>query len=299
MVKDTLIKEEESSSGLYYSLLVIGVVIFSMIFFIVTVFSGSANLAEKPWYIFLSFSVSPLAIIAVTLCFSYLKKESILQTFGWHKTGVKYYVIALIAFVSVFFGLSNINLLFVEFLTEHFGYVASEITLPDFSVINYLLVIITICVLPAVAEEIAMRGVILNGIKSGSVLLNAVIGGLLFSLYHMTPMQTPYQFVVGFTFSLIAIKSRSTLPTTITHFLNNFAIVTIEYFCPWLFAVQGGWMLAITIPATICLVGVIVLLMLDSKKQENSQKGSLKNFFLGASVGICICAIMWISAFFG
>ncbi len=295
MMRESLLQKDESSSGLYFSLLVVFVIALSVFFAVFTNSLGGAEAVQsKAWYVFLSFSVSPLAILLFTICFSYLKGESVLKVCSAQRADGKYYVLALVAFVSVFFGLGNVNTAFVEFLSKKFGYEATPISLPEFSVGNYLLVILTVCVLPAVAEEIAMRGILLRGIKCGT-LLKAVIGGLIFSLYHMTPMQTPYQFAVGFVFCLIAIKSGSVIPTVIAHFLNNFAIVTIEYFCPSLTFGGGGWMLAITLPAVACFFGVIALLFTGDKKEE--EKGSLKEFFLYSSFGIAICSIMWLSAF--
>lgn len=298
MLKEDLLKEDESSSGLYFSFLVIFVITLSVIFSAFALSKGAVEeLSTKTWYVFTSFALSPLAIIAFTLVFTYFKGESIIKTCGWQKTELKYYVIALMAFISVFFGLGNLNTAFVDFLSKKFGYTANAITLPAFSVTNYLLVILTVCILPAIAEEVAMRGILLRGIKTNGVLLKATIGGLLFSLYHMSPMQTPYQFAVGFVFSLIAIKSSSTLPTTVAHFLNNFAIVTIEYFCPTLLASKGGFTTVITVVATACLGMVIALLLIDKNCKEKLEKGSLKNFFLYASFGIFICLAMWLSGF--
>ena len=300
MLKENLLKEDEGSSGLYFSLLTVVVIALNVIFSIIILAYGNLEeLSSRAWYVFLSFSLSPLAIIVFTLIFVCVKGERVIKAFGWNKTELKYYLLALVAFTSLFFGLGNVNEIFVEFLSDKFGYEPTPIKLPEYSVTNYLLVVLTVCVLPAIAEEIAMRGVVLNGVRCSSVLLRAVIGGALFSLYHMSPMQTPYQFAVGFIFSLIAIKSGSTLPTTLAHFLNNFAIVTIEYFCPTLFASKNGFMTAVTVLATVCFLVVIVLLFMDQKQEEKQEKGNLKDFFLHATIGILICSVMWLAGLLG
>ena len=300
MFKESLFQEDESFSGLYYTFVVIFILAFSVAFsMFASSLATSTKQSSETLYVLLSFSISPLAIISATLLFTYLRGDSIVNICGWNKTQLKFYGIAFVAFVSVFFGLANVNTAFVEFLSKKFGYEASDISLPKYSVTNYLLVILTVCILPAVAEEVAMRGIVLRGIKCGNQILNALLGGALFSLFHMTPMQTPYQFAVGFVFSLIAIKSGSTIPTTIAHFLNNFAIVTIEYFCPTLFAVQGGWMLALTIPATLCFVAVIVMLVSIGENKQEYKKEKLKNFCMCALGGIFICTFMWVMAFLG
>lgn len=300
MVKNPLLESEEGSSGLYYSFLIISIVIFSVLFSMLIAMVGeTANLASKDWYIFLSFSVSPIAITAATLILVYLKGDSLFSVCGFEKCENKYYLIALVAFVAMLFGLGNLNTIFVEFLSKKLGYKPTQMTLPKFSAINYALVILTVCVLPAITEEVAMRGIVLKGIKSGNVIVNAVIGGLLFSLFHMSPMQTPYQFAVGFVFSLIAIKSGSMLPTIIAHFLNNFAIVTVEYFSPTIFADLDIWTYALIIPAIIGLVIVVAMLLKDGKNKEQANKDCLKNFFMGAIAGIFVCAFMWTMSLLG
>lgn len=300
MVKNPLLESEEGSSGLYYSFLIISIVIFSVLFSMLIAMVGeTANLASKDLYIFLSFSVSPIAIIVATLILVYLKGDSFFSVCSFGKCENKYYLLALVAFVAMLFGLGNLNTIFVEFLSKKLGYEPTQMTLPKFSAINYALVILTVCVLPAITEEVAMRGIVLKGIKSGNVIVNAVIGGLLFSLFHMSPMQTPYQFAVGFVFSLIAIKSGSTLPTIIAHFLNNFAIVTVEYFSPTIFVDLDIWTYALIIPAIIGLVIVVAMLLKDGKNKEQANKDCLKNFFMGAIAGIFVCTFMWTMSLLG
>ena len=300
MVKNPLLESEEGSSGLYYSFLIISIVIFGVLLSMPIAMVGeTANLADKDWYIFLSFSVSPIAIIVATLILVYLKGDAFFSVCSFEKCENKYYLLALVAFVAMLFGLGNLNTIFVEFLSKKLGYEPAEMTLPKFSAINYVLVILTVCVLPAITEEVAMRGIVLKGIKSGNVIVNAVIGGLLFSLFHMSPMQTPYQFAVGFVFSLIAIKSGSTLPTIIAHFLNNFAIVTVEYFSPTIFVDLGNWNYALIIPAIVGLTFIVAMLIKDGKNKEQTTKDCLKNFFMGAIAGIFICTFMWTMSLLG
>ena len=214
---------------------------------------------------------------------------------GYKKTELKYYLLAVGLFVSVFFGLANLNNLFIDFLADSFGYSPSVVELPRLTPANYVLVILTLCILPAVTEEIALRSVVQSGILSGNIIVNALIGGLLFALFHMNPAQTPYQFAVGFCFSLLSAKSKSTLPTTLAHFLNNLAVVTVEYFFPTLFTV-GGWVTtAFTVLGVVCLVGIIALIIID--KSEKQEKGNLKVFFTCGLAGIVACALMWILNF--
>ena len=308
-MKNSLLKAQNkaSYSGLYFTVLVVAMLAMSVLLGLIFPNGNPSKPDENLAFTFLSFSLSGLTILGVTVYYSFANEEKILTTFKWQKTSLKYFLIAIFAFVAVFFGLGNLNEIFIDFLSEKFGYVANTVVLPTFTPLNYILVVLTVCVLPAVAEEIAMRGVILRGVTTGKIVVNALIGGLLFSFYHMNPAQTPYQFAVGFIFSLIAIKSRSTLPTTIAHFLNNFIVINIEYFFPTFSFFSGAGIWAVAIPAIICFVAIVVLLLIDKEDSsliakpvegEEIEDGSLKNFLLSASVGIVICLLVWITGFF-
>ena len=109
MLKESLIKEDESFGGLYYSFLIIFIIAFSSIFAVFTASLNANQVNDKAWYVLLSFSVGPLAIIVATLLFAWLRGDSLVKICGWEKCSSKYYLIAVIAFISVFFGLANLN----------------------------------------------------------------------------------------------------------------------------------------------------------------------------------------------
>ena len=284
--------DEQSFGGLYFSATILLLVVANIV--LTAVLSAVGNVQQmqgKLWFTLISFSLSGIVIVVTTLIFSSANKINPIKLCGFKKTDAKYYLLAVAAFVSIFFGLSNVNLKFIEFL-EQFGYAYEPVQLPKFSPFSFIAVVFAVCVLPAFAEEIALRHIVLNGIKTGSVVLNAVIGGFLFAIYHMNPAQTPYQFIIGFVFSLIAIKSRSTIPTIIAHFLNNFAIISIEYFYPTFSLVGGKYFLVTVIPSLVRLVAIIAVLLLDGR-DEKSQKGGVKTFFAYSSFGIAVCLLMW------
>jgi membrane protease YdiL (CAAX protease family) len=181
---------------------------------------------------------------------------------------------------------------FIEFLSKNFDYVPTTVELPEFSVVNFILVTITLCILPAITEEIAFRGVVLKGVKCGNIYVNALIGGLLFSIFHMNPAQTPYQFAMGFCFSLIAIKSKSSLPVMLAHFLNNFIVVVVEYFFVSVFSNDTILMIT-TITGLILLALFLVFIVRDKGQAEKQDNKDGKQFFIYASIGIIICVAMW------
>lgn len=78
------------------------------------------------------------------------------------------------------------------------------------------------CLLAPIGEELVFRGALLTGLKSkfgtyGAILLSS----LAFSLMHMNPEQTVYQFLLGIAFAYVAIKSKSLILAIIMHSANN------------------------------------------------------------------------------
>lgn len=94
--------------------------------------------------------------------------------------------------------------------------------------LDILLFYVTIAVLPALVEEFAFRGVILNILRKYSDGLAILVSGVLFGLMHGNFTQIPFALVVGLIFGYIAVKTNSLLPGIIIHFLNNALSVTFS-----------------------------------------------------------------------
>ena len=77
-------------------------------------------------------------------------------------------------------------------------------------------------ILSPIAEEIAFRGAALPYLRSAFDFYGAAfISAVLFAAYHMSLLQLPYTFVVGFCLAIVAQRSGSIIPCIILHALNN------------------------------------------------------------------------------
>ena len=120
----------------------------------------------------------------------------------------------------------------------------------------------------------------------------------LFSLYHLSPAKTLYQFVVGAILSLLAFKSESLVPSLIVHFLNNLLIILNEYFA--IFAFADGFKILTTIIGSIFLAAALVIVLTD-KTDESSGRGETQapyGFLPNALIGIVFAAALWIANLF-
>jgi hypothetical protein len=73
-----------------------------------------------------------------------------------------------------------------------------------------------------VCEELIYRSALLSGLKRKfNDIVCALLSGLAFSLMHMSPEQTVYQFFLGFGAALLTLASGSVLPAIAMHAASN------------------------------------------------------------------------------
>lgn len=257
-------------------------------------------------YTYITLLVSPLAI-AVTAAFICKKRNlNLIQTVGFKKFDLRFSGILVLLFAGCALGLSGLNTAFVEWLNGLVGYVANPINLPSSGFVNFLLCTLVVCILPAFFEELLFRGLVLNGCKRLGDWFAALTCGALFCLYHHSPNQTPYQFILGCVFALLAIKSGSILPSLIFHFLNNFYII-VGYFIWGESIVLSPAVNAVLVVAGLVALFVGLFLLIRSEKPQAdtefnekylkiaNKKEERSAFLLSAAAGAVVCVVLWIS----
>lgn len=186
--------------------------------------------------------VNYIIMLLMQLCFAlvvwvYTRKKGVfIPVFPLQREGRGVKKAVIDGFVGV--GVALIALLFFcqiaglfDELLSFMGYdtTSSSFEAPD-GVSAAFLIIVT-CIFAPVVEELVFRGVLLGGLRQvlgkwQSVLLT----GLAFSLFHMSPMQTVYQFFLGCSLALVAYDSRSLVPSIAAHFTNNLiAVFTVLF----------------------------------------------------------------------
>lgn len=87
--------------------------------------------------------------------------------------------------------------------------------------------IISVAVLPAVVEEIAIRGVVLQPLRRYGDWFAIIASSFIFSLMHGNMVQIPYTLTAGIIFGAVAVSTGSLWPSIVLHFLNNLFSVLI------------------------------------------------------------------------
>ncbi len=286
--------ENSKRRGIYFDLLALIKITSAVLLSAAFGAAGSSGDA----YFYSTNVIGGLAMLALSFGFAKFYGESARECLALKIPDKKYFLYALLLLFGMFFGLSGLNGYFIDFLTKNFGYKYTEITLPEFSAFNYAAVIVAVCALPAIAEETSFRGVMLGGVGAGGKIGGAIITGFAFAIYHASPAQTAYQFVVGFLFALLAQKSGSVLPTAAVHFLNNFIIVTLHYFFGVTLDFGTLWNIVSTILGLAAIAAFLYLIFKDkSQKTENAFAAKwlvLRNFLKYGFLGVAAYVALWI-----
>ena len=272
-------------ASIFFDVLVLLMLIISLLF------SLAFQNADKSSLIIQIFSYlcAPLSVVGAIFLLSFKKKENVIKLLAPKKPNKIAIIATVLITFGMLFGISEVNNLFVQFLNG-LGFEIVEATLPKKSFLNVSSIIIFVCIIPAVFEEVAFRGIILKGLTNGGKTFAILLSGALFSLFHMSPEQTFYQFIVGVLYSLIVLYGGDYTLTIASHLFNNLFIVLNYYF--FSLALVGTFKIVLTVLGLVSLiVGVILLL---KNKTDTQQLENKRSFINGIPIGIIVCIFMWI-----
>lgn len=298
------------TGGLSYSIATVSLLIVTVVFTILALIIVSTFDANPDGigFTYLNLLVSPVAIL-VTVTTVLRKYKIKFLEIAPLKCKPKYYLIAVMLIFGLLFVLSWVNTVTVKFF-KLFGYEESEGLqelenhISGMSGWGLIPALLFVAVIPAVMEELLFRGLILRNTEHTAGSIAAIfLAGFVFSLFHGSPEQTVYQFILGCIFALITIRSGSILPAVLMHFINNALVVLLIHFHAYTengsLNVPSGVQIAIFIVAALCLIGGMLWLILDKTPLKKGIKGEVKKFFLYGSVGIAIMAIIWLCSLIG
>lgn len=237
--------------------------------------TGAAYYAVAPIF-------SAVALFIATLFLAKNYGVGVKKTCGYNKFAPIYLVAALFVAFGMMAGLGFVNDLFAKCL-QKIGAKVPETEIVINSVGEYILLILSLSALPAVAEESFFRGALVYGEANCKRIWAAVLAGACFALYHCSLSQLVYQFIYGAALYILAKKSVSVFPGIAAHFLNNFAVLTLGYF-----GTEVNFYSPVLIACGIAsLAAATAFLLLYGRKknktetaEKEEEKGNIKEFFL-------------------
>lgn len=158
-----------------------------------------------------------------TIAYFKITKKPIRKVLRLNKISFKTFLITLvILFLYEYIG-SFISLLTLYiFPSEKFVIEKSLIGVP------LLFKICIIALMPAIFEEIAIRGVALFGYNGISIVKTSIIIGFFFGVLHRNGNQFAYAFIIGIILVYLVRITNSIIPAILYHFIHN-AISTVSY----------------------------------------------------------------------
>lgn len=116
--------------------------------------------------------------------------------------------------------------LFIQMMTGmEFLYTDTAIPSSAFGIIIYYLRMV---IFPAMAEEFAMRGVIMQSLRRWGDTFALAMSSLVFALMHGNMVQAPFALLAGFILGYAVIRSGSLWTAIIIHMINNGVSVTLS-----------------------------------------------------------------------
>lgn len=280
---------------------IIGVLMAVILALIVSFSSvSSEEFMDSKAFFYLSNGLLQFSFVGIIFCFGKIFNKNYFKNVPLKK--IKWYDYLLISLLAVclIFGVGQLNNFFNKFL-RILGLKKVSVTVPvPSSLPELLLSAIIVCLLPAFCEELLFRGVILNHLKEYGNLFAIISSGLLFSLFHQSPLQTLHPFLTGMTFAFLVIKTGSILSSILLHFLNNLIIVLCKYFNLFQTFTFVAFIIALTIFVVVILAYVFLLHKTEKKDEEKSKLSfRIKDFLKSYILGIILCVIVYAVEFIG
>jgi len=107
--------------------------------------------------------------------------------------------------------------------------VASDIAVPV-TVPGLVLYFLLLAVLPPIFEEIAFRGIFMQSLRRFGDGFALLVSALLFGLFHLNMVQTPYAFLLGLWFGYLVLRTGSLRISMVLHACINLSAAILSIF---------------------------------------------------------------------
>ena len=168
------------------------------------------------------------------LAYSFISKQKVkhvLKDYGYRKTSSKVVIISILVGVVVFV----INIFVSNFfnsIIRALGYSSSRASVAGSGYYPVWLLFVNLiftAVLPAICEETAHRGMLLNACKGFSRGRAIFITAIMFGLLHLNIEQFFYATIIGLYLGYVVEYTQSIVPAMIIHFMNNALSVLLTF----------------------------------------------------------------------
>ncbi len=191
---------------------------------------------------------SPLCILPAFYIAACGANRSLKSLLPFHTVnGLNFFGCVLFGFWGILAGniLSDILLIFFPFAQENLNVLMGKSATNPYELLAELGYL---CLIPAVIEELAFRGVALQMFRKYGDGFAVLLSAILFGLFHGNMVQIPFAMGLGVVAGYITLITKSLLPAMVLHFCNNAIACLYAYFFSEIYDIFGGY-------TTYCLYG--------------------------------------------
>jgi membrane protease YdiL (CAAX protease family) len=171
-------------------------------------------------------SITSMFVIGIFYCM--LSNTSLNEVLPLKKVRVQLLIPCVLIAFAVGFVSDYFTEIFVNGVSLFGLHNNSEMSFKSNGTLENILYIISVAVIPPIAEEFAFRGIVLQKLRKYGDSFAVLISALLFGLLHGNIVQIPFAFIVGLVLAFITVKTESIIPAMITHFLINCSSVVVS-----------------------------------------------------------------------
>lgn len=164
----------------------------------------------------------------VILSYWNISRTAILFLFRFNRDTLKYVMTAMGVLVPLLLVNFSYHHTITTFLEVQVVLVSDPFVKAGF---GFGVIVFGICLMPAIWEEIAFRGLIQTSLSKRFGKWEAIlITSAMFAIIHISAFSWPYLFLLGITLGLIRWHSQSLWPAMVMHFLHNLVVISYEHF---------------------------------------------------------------------
>lgn len=192
---------------------------------LVVLFAGSLLISKFGLY---GIIAEQVLLFLVTSLYAWYIKADGRKLFSLKKPRVKELIGSVVTWVGSYLIVQFIGVILQQFFPEALEAQQSDLTAIWDGAPMWLL-ILSSALMPAICEEWAFRGFLLGSLKKKYSKIVAIIAsGLIFGLFHLSPLQILLVGIYGVVMGFVAYETGSIFATMLMHFLNNLTAVLIS-----------------------------------------------------------------------
>ena len=181
---------------------------------------------------------------------------------------------------------------------------APEYTVPQ-SLAGRILYVVSVAVVPALVEEFAIRGVVMQPLRRYGDKFAIIVSAAVFGILHGNLVQAPFAFIAGLGMGYAVCLTNSIWTGVLIHFFNNFYSTLIDFLVADIAdeaLLNMIWNISQVMLYALCISASVLFILIKGKKRLAPARVKLETgtklgaYFINAPMIIAIIIMLRITA---